>query len=337
MRTIILKKRKHHIVPRCYLKNFAAGDGNIWTYRLDSPAKPFSTNYKNVGHIRDYYTQPKPGGAIDYNLLENLFDETVEQKWSYLVELIVNKENLSPEQMDDVVTFLMLQRVRVPAARDMIEAILANGVRMTGQMLEAQGELPLAPSPLMTNDGLDWDRIDVAIDPHKSIHAMVNLVQGMGIVLDAMGYVALQNSTDLPFITSDNPICYYIPTKNKDFRPYTLRLPDSPVELIFPITHNIVLIGQNILKGQFDVEGLLYGDIDDVNEVKDINNTIARFAYENVYSSTQDNADIIVQHAEYTPVPKFTSLPGPDGIYQIIETVFGPRSRKPKWKGFKAR
>lgn len=327
-----MKKRKHHIVPRCYLKNFAAEDENIWTYRLDSPDKPFSKNYEKVGHIRDYYAQPGPDGTTEHNLLEDSFNKLVETKWAGLVGLMANKEYLSTEQVGDIFNFIALQRVRVPATRDMVEIGLAHRVKLQITHLKKQGELPPPPSSLCKDGEIHWDKIDITIDPHQSIHAMVNLIKDIGIILDLMGYAVLHNKTDLPFITSDNSVCYYMPNKNKAFKPYTLSSQQSPVELIFPISNNMVLIGQSRMKDQFSVGGMGYAEINDVSEVWDINDTISRFAYQNVYSCHRGCTDLVVKYANIAPVSKFSSLPAPNLTYHIFETVFGQRPRKPKWK-----
>ena len=68
-------------------------------------------------------------------------------------------------------------RVRVPAARDMVEVMLAEQVKATARLLDQKGKLP--PKP----EGLEeiLDHLSVAVDPHMSLRAMGDLAYGRAI------------------------------------------------------------------------------------------------------------------------------------------------------------
>ena len=326
-------KRKHHFLPKCYLKNFADLDKKIWAYRLEDPACPFQRKYENFGHIRDYYSQLKPDGTTDYNLLEDFFDDNVESYWPTLITQIEYKETLSPDQVMSLLKFMIAQRLRVPATRDLIELCLAHHVKSVAEHLDSVGSLPQAPDGLQKDGKMDWDKIIVTIDPRQSLHRLVDLASSMSPILDNIGYTIILNNTNIPFITSDNPVCYYTPKNNKTFRPYTLTSLNHPIELVFPLTDKMCLLGLSSLKETFGHDGLSYTEARNKISILDINDTISRFAYQFAYSKSLDNGEIIRRHSNVAPVPNFSSVRTGSKVYNAPQIVFGERPKKPKWQG----
>jgi Protein of unknown function (DUF4238) len=104
--------------------------------------------------------------------------------------------------------FIALQRARVPASRDPTEKMDAVMVKAALRTLDSAGKLP--PKPEGFEDILD--RMEVAIDPHRSIHAMLSVIAGMSQLFDSIGIGALHNRTDIPFLTSDNPVIWFDPS-----------------------------------------------------------------------------------------------------------------------------
>src|SRR3546814_15331950 len=99
---------------------------------------------------------------------------------------------------------MALERARVPAARDAIKASLAQMVKDTMKVMLANGKLPPLPQGL---EDLS-NKVQVSIDPHRSIHAMVAVMQGMAQLFSIIGIAAVHNATARPFLTSDNPILW---------------------------------------------------------------------------------------------------------------------------------
>lgn len=110
-------------------------------------------------------------------------------------------------------------RVRFPAIRDSIELMLAEQVRSEILKLDAAGKLPPMP-PEISNL---HDDIEIPIDPHMSIHAMASMMKGFAEIADAIGLEVIENKTDIPFISSDNPLVIYDPAIAEPFlRPYEI-------------------------------------------------------------------------------------------------------------------
>ncbi len=72
---MIMKKKRHHYVPKAYLKYFCDGKGKLRVYRKDEPDKVIHQSPDNTAFHKYYYSQPLPNGGKDHNTLEDLFAE----------------------------------------------------------------------------------------------------------------------------------------------------------------------------------------------------------------------------------------------------------------------
>ncbi len=88
-----------------------------------------------------------------------------------------------------------MQRARVPASRDATERVEAERTLALARRLDKAGKLP--PKPVGFENLLD--QVEVSIDPHQSIHAMMPMMEGSCKVFDRIGFCALHNKTDVPF------------------------------------------------------------------------------------------------------------------------------------------
>lgn len=322
-------KKKHHHIAQVYLRKFAYADGKVWVYRKDCPRKPFSQRPEEVACRKHAHRQPKPDGGFDHNSLEDLF-ATVEDAWPKI--FVVLRENVNP-YLEKLFQFISIHRVRVPATRDACEMLLAETVRMVGRQLDREGQTP-PMAEVLKRFGNSWDDIiEVSIDPHQSIHAMVPILEGMADLFERIGIGALFNDTDVQFVTSDNPVIWFDPSVlDSEMRPYTIR-PDGPVMMLFPIAPNIIIVGNTSLCDQFAQYGFGYGELTDAQQVHRMNNCICRFAYEDVFAATDTFSDLVAQFSDVSPVIETRSLDADGGELLYSEYRFGPRKPKSKWKG----
>ena len=176
----------------------------------------------NVGFHKYYYSQPRPDGGKDHNALEDCFS-SMEDRWPGIVGRLHRRENVN-DSLEEIFQFMALQRARVPASRDVTERIHAEGIMVVARRLDAEGKL--SPKPEGLEDILD--HVEVSINPHQSIHAMVTVMHATGQVFDQIGFYAMHNKTDVPFLTSDNPVIWFDPSvQDTDLRPYVLSLMDQ--------------------------------------------------------------------------------------------------------------
>ncbi len=319
-------KKRHHYVPKSYLKSFCADGGTLHVYRKDDPARLIRESPDGVGFHKYFYSQPLPDGGYDHDKLEDFFSK-YETKWPGIVQKFRAKENVN-DTLDIIFDFIALQRVRVPAARDACEKQLAETVRASSRLLLAMGVLP--PPPKGFEDILD--HVEVAIDPHQSILAMDCMIEGIRKILGQIGIGVLHNKTDIPFITSDNPVVWFDPSLlESELRPYTVR-PDGPIKLMFPVAPDLIIYGDSTMRSQFAGQGLHYSDLRDVEDINSMNRHICRFAYESVFANKPGFDGLVKQYANVSPVIQTESIMVSPGRYLLSsEYVWGNRTRKPKW------
>jgi len=310
------EKKRHHFVPKAYLKAFCDAKGKLLVYRKDSPEKVLKMAPDAIGFEKHYYSQPLPNGGRDTNTLENMFS-VLESKWPALATKLSNGEDINDE-LDAVLGFVALQRVRVPASRDVKEARLSDLVKRTMHRLHAAGKLPPMPPKLKLSD------INISIDPHQSIHGMGEQLQSEVLeVMDRAGFWAVRNSTGRPFLTSDNPVIWFDETKPENaIRPYAVN-PRGTFILVFPVSPTLVLLGSPKHKHVFSREGLLYSMAPNEEWVARTNQAVAKFAYEAIFAQRTGEEEVIRRYADESPVW--------DPAGKGFQMVFGPRTALPKW------
>lgn len=323
-----MNKKRHHYVPKAYIESFCDSQGKILVYRKDNLRNPFYSSPDNVGFHKYYYSQPLPDGSRDNDTLEDFFSE-IESRWPSLVNRLRHRDDINdPDSLRTFFEFMALQRSRVPAARDAVETILAEKVISTARVLDATGMLP--PKPPGCEDILD--RIEVAINPHESIHAIPGLVGGMSTILETIGLVALHNKTDIPFLTSDNPVIWFDPSiPEAKMQPYVCQ-PGGQVVLLFPIAPDCIVYGDPSMQMQFASHGFEHSDLSNRQNVKMINRHICRFAYDAVFAQQSGYQELICKYADVSPVLEVLRLPAAQGEALVLWSyVFGSRKKKPKW------
>jgi len=160
-----MKKKRHHYIPKSYLKFFCDNSGQVLVYRKDDPCKAISLSPDNIGFHKYYYSQPRPDGGKDYNALEDLFS-SIEDKWPGIVDRIHRRENVN-DSLEEIFQFMGLQRARVPASRDVTEKIQAEDVMAEARQLDAEGKL--SPKPMGLEDILD--NVEISINQSPPIHS----------------------------------------------------------------------------------------------------------------------------------------------------------------------
>lgn len=329
MLTSFAMKKNHHFISETYLQSFSDQDGKVHMYRKDDPEKVIRQVPKELAKHKHFYRQPKPDGGFDSDRIEDFFS-SIEGHWPEIVGRLTQRENVN-DKLTELFQFVAIHRARVPAARDASERMLAAMVKSTGRLLDRQGKLPPLPDSMKRFEDI-WNHIEVSIDPHMSIHAMEPVIRGVGEVISLIGIGALHNATEVPFLTSDNPVIWFDGSALEDeVRPYTIDR-DGPVVLLFPISPKIMLYGCSSLKEQFGYEGLCYGELTDQATVHRMNSLICKFAYEAVFASAGIFIELVKVHAEISPVVVTDQIQTEHGEALVFRQAWGKRAKKPAWR-----
>lgn len=94
-----MNKKRHHYIPKSYLKFFCDDAGQVRVYRKDDPCKVIQLSPDNTGLRKYYYSQPKPDGGKDHNALEDCFSK-IEDKWPGIVDRLHRRENVNDSLID---------------------------------------------------------------------------------------------------------------------------------------------------------------------------------------------------------------------------------------------
>ena len=320
-----MDKKRHHYVPKAYLRPFCDETGKVLVYRKDNPSKAIPLAPDNTAFHKYYYSQPTPEGGTDHNFLEDFFSKT-EEKWPGIVDRLFRREDVN-DSLEDIFQFIALQHVRVPACRDVVEKVEGERTKAIARQLDVEGKLP--PKPKGFEDILD--HVEAPINPHLSIHAMPHLIEGIGQVFSRIGIGALHNKTTVPFLTCDNPAVWFDPSVlETDLKPYVIR-PGGPLVLLFPVSPSLLIYGHTSILEQFVSSSLGHADLVDVDFVEMINRQVCRFGYETIFVRSAGHEQLIREHAAVSPTVCFERISTSKGEVVTSQMIFGKRERMPKW------
>src|SRR5204863_291416 len=117
-----------------------------------------------------------------------------------------------------------------------------------------------------------------------------------------IGIGALHNKTDIPFLTSDNPVVWFDPSVPEDMmRPYVLQA-GGPVTLLFPVSPTVMIYGHCSMREPFIHYGFRHAELTKTASVRMMNRTICRFAYRMVFAREGGQEAVIRKHAALSPV-----------------------------------
>ncbi|WP_189644796.1 DUF4238 domain-containing protein [Luteimonas gilva] len=318
--------KRHHYVPEAYLRAFTDGDGRLTVFRKDAPSTPFRTSPSDVALEQYYYAFTRSDEVRDTDSFEQIFSD-IESGWPEIINRLKSGD-VSDEVTHDLLQFACLQRARVPAVRDAYEIMRADSVGHIARLLQRMGKLPDAPP-----DSKDiLDRVEISIDPESSLEAIALTLDGMvERVLPTLGFRIIHNRTRISFVTSDNPVMWFIPYKNEnEIKPYEM-IPGAPMEFLFPLTPRLILLGTKQHSTEFREQGLLHGTLTNLETVKRANRLIAKFAYNAVFSEDESPSALVKKYADVSPVAHSTSFPRPDGDMIMVHMEFSSRRTKAKW------
>ena len=314
-------KKRHHYVATTYLDGFTTPEGKLWTYFLDNPLNPRPSRPEAVGYSNYYYSQLRPDGTRDDNSFEDLWS-AIETVWPETM-VAIRGGRVSPATSFNVLGMVGITGVRVPAARHRHELLLAAKMRAEAKALERAGVLP---KELQRYAG-QLDTVPVGINPQQSIPTMMTDLRRFGDLCFQIGFEVVHNDTDLPFITSDNPVAIYDPRSPPgQRRPYEY---ERQVELICPLDASTLLRGHSRIRPVNEISR--HVRISDRSAIARLNNTLAQFAYGLVLASDRSSDGVIALQANRCPTLSIKVVETPKGGDIIWRHVFAPRPQLPAY------
>lgn len=235
------------------------------------------------------------------------------------------KIEINQEDWAGFVRFISSMHIRVPSKRYAVIELLRESVFR--EMSQYDLDMPDMPEEIFRQyrglagesakdkpsikDLIDVGMVRVSIDPHRYISSMSRLVSS--IILFSKGFSfgvprVLHNETDVPFVSSDNPVCFYSGQSLKHVEsPYRVRDSRS-FSFIFPISSKMILVNGCLAKGRN-----IHTSVDRVDFVRDVNRVVFKFANRFVFSGNRDALAGAAQLSDVCPRPVYsrsTVLPG---------------------------
>jgi hypothetical protein len=219
----------NHYVPKFYLKNFSIlGLGkSVWCFDK-AVKKKFKISVKNIGCEKGFYTQE----------IENYLSG-IESKASPVLKKLINHEDLKKLQWHEreiMASFIAIQDNRTHEVREIMKPV-------NKQLLE----LIIASMPNESKKSLSTEEIknyinrkaeEMAIETQgdllkESIKLFSNMLLGLQWIL-------LENNTETPLWTSDNPVNKFNPIQAPPYMG-NLGYLSSGVAIYFPLTPKLCL------------------------------------------------------------------------------------------------
>lgn len=235
----------HHIVPQCYLKNFAVKGKSDFVYVYDKVQnKSYTKAIKDVAGIDDFYTiSPEfNDGAFDSKVIEtNYLSGNVEGKYSKVlsdtIESIKKEEQISNNLKMGLAIHIAIQFLRTKEVREKDE-------QLTNDFLPQVIDIFKEGLSLEKNDP-QIAKLNISYKYDSAMHHFRTSFGNEDIINTFAGqlvgnYWNFYYSPIPVFYTSHFPIVVspHVP----DARPLCLGLTQYGAELSFPISPNIMLV-----------------------------------------------------------------------------------------------
>lgn len=334
--------KKHHYIPKCYSKNFVNDDGYVKISDLWENGKVFLRKPDSAFTAKYMYSQPVHAEGRFDNSIEHFLSRDVETHWTPIVERLSERQRIDQEDWANIVQFICSMLVRVPITFDAVVELLRKSV-----VTSIPEDMPSPPNelveihrkktaqdiskPVDLKELIGSNTVVVYIDPHRCITSMAHIVGNIAIFQPGFSFGVpqiLHNSTDTPFLTSDNPVCFYGGNRNtKDLVPYRIRN-KKPFSFVFPISSAIALVNSTFIK-----KNGMHVDLNDKKVITEINRTIAAFSYRYVFGKDEKIIAVDRKFHNICPRPVYEKSLLSDGIVGRMEFKFGkPKRTANSWK-----
>jgi hypothetical protein len=221
--------RRHHQVPEFYLKYFVGydpqGSRHLWVYDKTGDGNPRPQTPENTIVERGYYSFETIEGVDEQ--LEDLHGELEAKASPILARLRDPKASLNYTEIALLAQFLSVLHVRVPRTRNVmiehmrIEAFETLRILSTRQDLQRRflkdkhpklGGHPVQEEELAAILRDPERDFRVEVDPKAALIDCFKLLSDLPQLLYRMNWIVCDAPTCSHFVTSDAPMCVYLPT-----------------------------------------------------------------------------------------------------------------------------
>lgn len=215
-------KRKHHVIPRLYLKGFVINPSEpfIWVYKRGegyNPGSgkftnnPFKNSINSAGSEKDYYANPDQPGRKGFEEFENEL-EALEKPANGILEKIRAGQGITGEEKNTFATYIIHLSRRVSAGRKLSNSMwpnIAEEYEPPDKLYQLKGwpKTPEMRLRLKAEVKTITEKAGHAIQMHRgSVLAVPESL--MTEALKLMSWHIFKTPAGHAFLTGDNPVFY---------------------------------------------------------------------------------------------------------------------------------
>jgi len=259
--------KKHHYVPRFYLKRFSSKGRNISLWNITSQRKVLSANLKNQCY-KDYFYGKDPQTEAALGDIES---------HSANIFRLIDQHLLPPNQWSEhhalLIPYILTQHGRT--------AYLADAVNEMNDQIVKHLYGPKAEA-----EGVDLSNITIGIQEAAQFSLAIT-TQCYPILMD-LGCALLINETDVEFVTSDNPVVLY--NQLFSFRRFgsNTGFSSKGLQIFFPISPDKTLLLYDLAVYSVGNKQSSAVKVNSTRDVFEINTLQMCSAYQNIYFQNAD-------------------------------------------------
>jgi len=231
------KVKTQHYVPRFYLKNFMSSDNKIFVYDKTTE-KVFQTAVENIACENYFYDSKKLESEFHKEQYLEKFYSSIESKFApFYLDFVSKieskeKEKITEEDKKAFANFLVLQIDRTKEHREMS--------RQSYSVIKEQLIEKGFTKQQLIDFGFELENPDPKDLHIESILSGDEMRATLAEILENHIWILVENTTNQPFYTSDNPIAKIANIKNEyiSYDGYG----SEGIEIIFPLNSNYLFV-----------------------------------------------------------------------------------------------
>lgn len=318
METIKIIKKRNHYIPKTYLEKFLNKDNELYVYKKGEEFFNDKLNKNDrllvikgkegleaVGVKNKLYI-PEGKFEGDKNVVEDFFSEKFEGPYNKFIEFVENNfydiKIILQEYYEYIITLTASMMVRTlhykldldemykayfqTAAKFRLEK--KNSIVELQQLLKDEfAELNDAEIEKHANDYIKMindGAFSVKLPKNLFIKQMIESLKFHSTLISDMTIQIVKNNSNSFFITSDNPVVYFVPKGKENLYYGPKSLGGHHTEIFFPLTKDLCLI---LSRKQMEVFSGIPLKHYDKKIIKIINNAITHHSRDFIYSPYQ--------------------------------------------------
>lgn len=256
------QNKKHHYVPKFYLKRFSKNGKSICLYNIKRKLKIASANLKNQCY-KDYFY----GKDLTIEHALGITETAVSAILSKVDLLGILPPPGSPDYLI-LILYILMQYGRTIYAADLLD-------EMTDKMMKQ------IYGPMAKAKGIDLSKINIGLT-NVSQYALALITQAYPLVLD-LAYKLLRNCTEEKLITCDNPVVLY--NQFLSFRKggSNTGFPSKGLQIFFPLDSKKIMLLYDPVIYRVGSDRKIVIDVNYNKDIYNLNALQMCSAFENIY------------------------------------------------------